>query len=61
MEILNIFQFILILQPSFQEILYGIGNWINEGSGWIVESVDNQYINISNYSPLLGTTYINLY
>ena len=61
MEILNIFQFILILQPSFQEILYGIGNWINEGSGWIVESVDNQYINISNYGPLLGTTYINLY
>ena len=25
------------LDKSFQEILYRIDNWINEGSGWIVE------------------------
>ena len=25
------------LDKSFQDILYRIDNWINEGSGWIVE------------------------
>ena len=25
------------LNKSFQEILYRIGNWINEGSGWKIE------------------------
>ena len=34
--------------------------WINEGSGWIVESIESQYINISTYRPLLGSSYINL-
>ena len=28
------------LDKSFQEILYRIYNWINEGSGWIVESIN---------------------
>ena len=28
-----------MLDKSFQEILYRIDNWINEGSGWIVESI----------------------
>ena len=40
------------LVKSFQEILYRIDNWINEGSGWIVESIDSQYINISTFKPL---------
>ena len=35
------------LDKSFQEILYRIDNWINEGSGWIIESVKSQYIDIS--------------
>ena len=37
-----------------------IDNWINEGSGWIVESTESQYINISTYRPLLGSSYMNL-
>ena len=28
------------LDSSFQEILCRIDNWINKGSGWIIESVD---------------------
>ena len=44
------------LDKSFQEILYGIDNWINERSGWIVESVDGEYVNISAYSSLVGNT-----
>ena len=48
------------LDKSFQEILYRIDNWINERSGWIVESIDGKYVNISAYSPLVGSTYIEL-
>ena len=35
------------LGKSAQEILHRIDNWINEGSGWIVESIESQYINAS--------------
>ena len=42
------------LDKSFQEILYRIDNCINEGSGWIIESIDGEYVNISVYSPLMG-------
>ena len=45
--------------PS-QEILYVIENWINEGSGWIIEFIESQYINISTYRPLSGSSYIDL-
>ena len=48
------------LDKLFQEILYRIDNWVNEGSSWIVESVDGEYVNISAYSPLVGSTYIEL-
>ena len=34
--------------------------WINEGSGWIVESIESQYINISTYRPLSGSSYMSL-
>ena len=42
------------LDKSFQEILCRIDNWINEGSGWVVESIKGEYANISMYNPLLG-------
>ena len=48
------------LEKSFQEILYRIDCWINQGSGWIIESIESQYINISTYKPLLGSSYIDL-
>ena len=44
------------LNKSFQEILYRIHAWINEGSGWIVESIESQYVNISTYKPLVGSS-----
>ena len=37
-----------------------LDNWINEGSGWIVESIESQYINISTYIPLPGRSYMKL-
>ena len=48
------------LDQSFQEILYRIDNWINQGSGWIVESIEGFYLIVSSYSPLLGSTCIEL-
>ena len=37
-----------------------IDNWINNGSGWNVESTESQYINISTYKPLPGSFYMEL-
>ena len=48
------------LENSFQEVLYMIDNWIIEGSGWIVESIESQYINISTYRLLSGSSYMDL-
>ena len=39
------------LENAFQETLYRIDNWINEGSGWIAELSESQYINVSTYRP----------
>ena len=48
------------LDQSFQETLYRIDVWINRGSGWIIELIESQYINISTYRPLAGSSYIVL-
>ena len=48
------------LEKSFQEILHRTDNWINKGSGWINGSIDGEYVNISAYNPLMGSTYIEL-
>ena len=48
------------LEEIYQEILYMIDAWINKGSGWIIESIESQYFNISVYKPLLGNSYIDL-
>ena len=45
---------------SFQKFLYKINAWINKGSGWVVESIESQYINILTYEPLSGNSYMNL-
>ena len=48
------------LDQSFQEILYRIDAWINRRSGWIVKSIESQYIDISTYRPLVRSSYIDL-
>ena len=35
-------------------------DWINKGSGWIVESIESQCSNISTHRPLVGRSYIDL-
>ena len=48
------------LNHSFQEIIYRIDNWISEGSGWFIKEIQNQYLNVSTYSPFIGSTYMEL-
>ena len=48
------------LENAFQEILYRTDNWINEESGWILESIESQYIHTSTYRPLSGSSYVKL-
>ena len=48
------------LQLSKQQILNMIAQWVSEGSGWTVESVDNHYLNIVQYQPIKGSSYIKL-
>ena len=40
--------------------MYRIHNWINDGSGWVAELIESQYINISSYRPLLGSSVVKL-
>ena len=47
------------LQNSFQEILYMIDAWINNGSGWNIESIESEYISISFNRPLSGRFYMD--
>ena len=48
------------LNDSFEEIQNLLDIWINEGSGWVLDEIKGLYINISNYEPLLGGSYIPL-
>ena len=50
----------LAIQASQQQILNKIAQWISEGSGWTIQSIENHYINIVNYNPLKGSSYIEL-
>ena len=49
-----------MLDKSFQRNICRIDNCINEGSGWVIEYVDKRYVNISIFSLLSGSTYIEL-
>ena len=48
------------LQASQQKILNKIAQWVSEGSGWTIQSIENHFINIVNYSPLKGSSHIKL-
>ena len=48
------------VQLSKQQILNKIAQWISEGSGWTISSVDGHFLNITDYKPLTGSSYIQL-
>ena len=49
-----------LLQITQQQIVNKIQQWISEGSGWTIQSVDGHFINIVIYEPLKGSSYIPL-
>ena len=59
-EITNDFMVPEALKLSKDHILNSISQWISEGSGWTIESVDNHYLNIVQYQPMKGSSYIEL-
>ena len=48
------------LSMSRQEILNVIGKWVSEGSGWVIDRIDSHYRNVTTYTPLHGSSYIEL-
>ena len=48
------------IDKSISEILLRLDNWINEESGWVIERVNDQYLNISQYAPLVGSSFTEL-
>ena len=48
------------LSISQKEILNTIYSWVSEGSEWITDKIDSNYINIVVYQPLHGSSYIDL-
>ena len=48
------------IDKSFEEILYRLDNRINKESGWIIELLNSQYLNIPTYIPFLGSIFIEL-
>ena len=48
------------LQITQEQIVNRIQQWISEGSGWTIQSVDSHFINVVEYRPLKGSSYIPL-
>ena len=49
-----------LLQITQQQIVNKIQKWISKGSGWTIQSVDGHFINVVQYEPLKGSSYIPL-
>ena len=48
------------LDMSKQEILNKVAQWVSEGSGWLIQSVDTHYLNVVKYQRKSGSSYITL-
>ena len=48
------------LDQCFNEIIFRLENWISHDSGWNVDNILSQYLNISSYKPSSGSTYVKL-
>ena len=48
------------LATAYQTLKHRVEFYSNEGSGWIIDKIEDIWINISNYEPLSGSSYIPL-
>ena len=49
----------LIIEAE-EEIRNKIADWLSEGSNWVIELILDHYLNIIEYTPLRGSSYIKL-
>lgn len=45
---------------AVSEMLALFGRWVSGGSGWVLSDVQSHHINVADYVPLLGTSYMEL-
>ena len=48
------------LNTSYETLKHRLSIYSSKGSGWIIDKIENIWINISNYDPLSGSSYIPL-
>ena len=56
--ILNEYQIIDALDKAAEEINNKIAFWLSEGSGWTIVEIRSHFVNIVEYLPLRGNSYI---
>ena len=48
------------LNTSYETLNHRLSIYSSEGSGWIIDKIENIWISIANYDPLVGSSYIPL-
>ena len=48
------------LNSAYEELKHRLDIWTSEGSGWIIDKIKDINIDIANYDPLAGSSYITL-
>ena len=48
------------LNSAYEELKRRLDIWTGEGSAWIIDKIEDINIDISNYDPLVGSSYIIL-
>ena len=46
------------INESDNRIMYFVNQWVSEGSGWTIDCLDGDFLNITLYNPLSGSSYI---
>ena len=50
----------IISKNHFEKISNSLDIWISADSGWVIDKTEGLYINVANYEPLSGSSYIAL-
>ena len=48
------------LNSAYEELKHRLDIWTGEGSRWVIDNIEAIFIDISNYDPLAGSSYIYL-
>ena len=48
------------LNSTYETLRHRVKFYSNEDSGWIIDQIEDIWINIANYDPLVGSSYIPL-